>query len=487
MDNLSTVSGTKDIATKEYVDGKITQSITDGVTTTAPSENAVYDALALKAVVASPTFTGTPAAPTAAASTNTTQLATTAFVMTQLPGGFGRGVGTNSVIEGINSSAGGNYAHAEGDHNIASAWAAHAEGTYTVASGLYSHAEGEGSSDYVTAYGEASHAEGIDTQANNTASHAEGYGSQANAIYSHAEGEYTATSGEASHAEGNTTLASGLNSHAEGYNTTASGTNSHASGKYNTAKYSQLAMGQYGTVSSSSDTAYNATGEALLIGNGTGTEARGLAFKVMFDGKTYADGAYASTGADYAEYFEWLDGNENYEDRVGYFVTLDGEKIRKALSTDAYILGVISATPSVVGDNYEAWQSKYITDDWGRVQYHDVTVPTTYKTKHHRAVYKNEILITEAYVEQIIDVLEHVESQPMYNPDWDPTQEYITRDKRKEWSPVGIVGKLLVRDDGTCQADGFCKSNDDGIATASVTGYRVLKRVSANIIQVFLK
>jgi len=37
-------------------------------------------ALALKANLASPTFTGTPAAPTAAAATNTTQLATTAFV-----------------------------------------------------------------------------------------------------------------------------------------------------------------------------------------------------------------------------------------------------------------------------------------------------------------------------------------------------------------------------------------------------------------------
>ena len=39
-----------------------------------------YDALALKANLASPTFTGTPKAPTATAGTNTTQIATTAFV-----------------------------------------------------------------------------------------------------------------------------------------------------------------------------------------------------------------------------------------------------------------------------------------------------------------------------------------------------------------------------------------------------------------------
>ena len=36
------------------------------------------------ATLASPTFTGVPAAPTAAANTNTTQIATTAFVMTEV-------------------------------------------------------------------------------------------------------------------------------------------------------------------------------------------------------------------------------------------------------------------------------------------------------------------------------------------------------------------------------------------------------------------
>ena len=47
----------------------------NGVTLAAPSKNAVYDQMILKAALASPTFTGTPAAPTAAADTNTTQIA----------------------------------------------------------------------------------------------------------------------------------------------------------------------------------------------------------------------------------------------------------------------------------------------------------------------------------------------------------------------------------------------------------------------------
>jgi hypothetical protein len=46
--------------------------------------NAIATAVASKADTTSPTFTGTPLAPTAAANTNTTQLATTAFVVAAL-------------------------------------------------------------------------------------------------------------------------------------------------------------------------------------------------------------------------------------------------------------------------------------------------------------------------------------------------------------------------------------------------------------------
>ena len=46
--------------------------------------NAISSAISSKADTASPTFTGTPAAPTAASGTNTTQLATTAFVTAAL-------------------------------------------------------------------------------------------------------------------------------------------------------------------------------------------------------------------------------------------------------------------------------------------------------------------------------------------------------------------------------------------------------------------
>jgi len=63
--------------------GLVADAINDGTTTVAPSQNAVFDALATKADLASPALTGNPTAPTASQGTNTTQIATTAFVQTE--------------------------------------------------------------------------------------------------------------------------------------------------------------------------------------------------------------------------------------------------------------------------------------------------------------------------------------------------------------------------------------------------------------------
>lgn len=50
-----------------------------------------------------------------------------------------------------------------------------------------------------------------------------------------------------------------------------------------------------------------------------------------------------------------------------------------------------------------------------------------------------------------------------------------------------MLGVLNVRDDGTCHVNGFCKVADGGIATASDKGYRVVKRVTDNIVKIIFK
>ena len=66
------------------VDGDAADSALSGRLDTLEADPTTASAVALKADIASPALTGTPTAPTAAADTNTTQIATTAYVQTEI-------------------------------------------------------------------------------------------------------------------------------------------------------------------------------------------------------------------------------------------------------------------------------------------------------------------------------------------------------------------------------------------------------------------
>ena len=79
-DNGTTWSEAIAISTTAYADAKVADAIVNGVTGIAPSQNAVYDALALKAPLASPTFTGDIIVPDQTAGNNSTKAANTKYV-----------------------------------------------------------------------------------------------------------------------------------------------------------------------------------------------------------------------------------------------------------------------------------------------------------------------------------------------------------------------------------------------------------------------
>lgn len=170
----------------------------------------------------------------------------------------GSTAGAMSVAEGYQTEASGAYSHAENHGTVASGYSSHAENDGTTASGFSSHAEGR----YTTASGENSHAEGYQTNA----------------------------SREYSHAEGNNATANGAVAHAEGFMTTASGRYSHAQNCGATAtKDSQTALGSYNIKDESSTTTHPSGSTyygqyALIIGNGTGANARSNAMMVQWDG-----------------------------------------------------------------------------------------------------------------------------------------------------------------------------------------------------------
>jgi hypothetical protein len=143
-------------------------------------------------------------------------------------------------------------------------------------------------------------------------------------------------------------------------------------------------------------------------------------FKLYGDGNGKCDGAWTGGGADYAEYFEWSDGNFSAEDRRGISVVLNGGKIQPALVGEDPV-GVISGNPSVVGDAaWNKWSGKYLRDEYG-----------TY--------------IQEDYEVEDEDGNAVIQQRRKLNPAYDPNQEYVSREERPEWDCVGLMGKLRIR------------------------------------------
>ena len=207
---------------------------------------------------------------------------------------------TQSHAEGYATQATGSNSHAEGDSSVASGSRAHAEGNSSTASGNQSHAEGKST----IASGSSAHTEGYETEASGIASHAEGYKSQAQGSGAHAEGGYYIdsdsnivggiASGDASHAEGLNTNASGIASHAEGRGTIASADYSHAEGYYTTAAgaYSHTSGARTNTTNDyefACGVYNNSTKDKTLFSVGNGSKKGGVhnAFEITVDGKIY--------------------------------------------------------------------------------------------------------------------------------------------------------------------------------------------------------
>lgn len=157
------------------------------ITGTLSDQEDLAAALALKAPLASPTFTGTVTAAThKAASTAGIEVLNSANVSLLRIGKYNATTGySTGIAAGFDTTASGEASHSEGDS--------------TTASGDYSHAEG----DSTTASGYASHAEGGSTLASGDYTHAEGGNTLASGDYSHAEGDNTTSGpGHYTHAAG---------------------------------------------------------------------------------------------------------------------------------------------------------------------------------------------------------------------------------------------------------------------------------------------
>jgi hypothetical protein len=189
--------------------------------------------------------------------------------------------------------------------------------------------------------------------------------------------------------------------------------------------------------------------EYVFVGSGQ----KRYTFELNAGGALTSDGPITGNYYDYAEYFEWEDGNPDNEDRRGFTVVLtESGLIRKATSDDdaEEIMGAISGTSGVVGDAaaYD-WNGKYEIDEWGTRILDDVVTVSWTVTDENGEQTNHSYLETE--IPENITVpdnagrREHKEYR--LTADYDPSHVYVPRDKRPEWGIVGLLGKVRIRDE----------------------------------------
>ena len=177
--------------------------------------------------------------------------------------------------------------------------------------------------------------------------------------------------------------------------------------------------------------------------------------RMMGDGSIHSDGSNnLGSGADYAEYFEWKDGNSSDEDRRGYSVVLDGNQIVKATDSDdaSKIIGVISGNPAVVGDSaWNKWNQKHLKDDFNTYIWEDYTQTEWTDADGNFISHQTDLIPDGVTVPDDAVVVSKEDDgttnlqRRKVNPSWDATATYIPRSDRKEWDTVGLMGKLRLK------------------------------------------
>lgn len=179
--------------------------------------------------------------------------------------------------------------------------------------------------------------------------------------------------------------------------------------------------------------------ELARFSSGGGADAE---FVFSGDGNGACDGSWTGGGADYAEYFEWADGNPEDEDRRGLAVVLEGACVRPARAGEDPI-GVVSGNPSVIGDgDASGWKGRYLRDAFG-----------TPLTETVEMLEWEEAGETHRYAADTVPMGIEVPAgaarlacqRRVVNPAFDPQAHYTPRNQRPEWAVIGLTGKLRLR------------------------------------------
>ena len=173
----------------------------------------------------------------------------------------------------------------------------------------------------------------------------------------------------------------------------------------------------------------------FMVGGGTDEFARANFFSVTDDGWAHANG-FSVSGADYAEYFE---SDADVVDAVvpgtSVVINPDTGNVRPGVPGATLLLGVVRpkrAAMSVVGNTAnDYWHDKYLVDEMGQPVYTGMYVPPPAP-------------FTGMFSPPPPASTGTYRTVRMLNPAYDPATPYVPRIARREWNPIGLLGRVLL-------------------------------------------
>lgn len=168
-------------------------------------------------------------------------------------------------------------------------------------------------------------------------------------------------------------------------------------------------------------------------------------------GNVYANRAFYSNHAGYAEMFEWADGNPRNEDRTGFTVSINSDGKLIVANEGDVAVGVVVLHPAVVSNSqWNHWKNKYFQDVLGKRTQGKYQVvewleneTTTFKS-HFKQSLPRSFAIPETAVIIETDADGNDLTSSMINSAHNTQREYQGRQQRNNWSAVCLLGTVPV-------------------------------------------
>lgn len=185
----------------------------------------------------------------------------------------------------------------------------------------------------------------------------------------------------------------------------------------------------------------------------------------------------------YAEMYEWKTLQEN---RFGYLVELDDKETNKIIKAKNpnNVIGVSSINFASLSDNPNRWHKSYYRNDVGDTYLNKKII--SFGKKKYNQIDEFAFISTEKNAAYI----------PKEFENYDNKKKYLQRIDRPEWSPVTLIGKSIVIDNGECNGL-YCQlyngTDESKFGTVvpvydeSLPKYRILERYSSKTLLILFK